>query len=137
MKMWQNPYRKLKKVSLSPVWIIVIHEIIIRKQCLCLTLIVIKVSGWKKNFTSCILFTSVTSEQNTMSKGHLALKKATISCEYDVHRIFFMLWACIKSELQRNLGVGKTMWNKNYPFTDIWSTHRYLIHSQFHSQKLQ
>ena len=37
-------------------------------------------------FTSCILFTSVTSEQNTTSKGYLALKKATISREYDVHR---------------------------------------------------
>ena len=36
-------------------------------------------------FTSCILFTSETSEQNTTSKGHLALKKATISREYDVH----------------------------------------------------
>ena len=81
-------------------------------------------------FTSCILFTSVTSEQNTMSKGHLALKKATLSCECNVHRIFFMLWACIKSELQRNLGVGKTMWNKNYPFTDIWSIHS-SIHRNF------
>ena len=39
-------------------------------------------------FTSCILFTSETSEQNTTSKGHLALKKAIISREYDVHRIF-------------------------------------------------
>ena len=42
-------------------------------------------------FTCCILFTSVTSEQNTMSKGHLALKKATISHEYDVHSYFFSL----------------------------------------------
>ena len=40
--------------------------------------------GWM-DFTSCILFMSVTSEQNTTSKGHLALKKATISREYDVH----------------------------------------------------
>ena len=39
-------------------------------------------------FTSCILFTSETSEQNTTSKGHLALKKATISREYDVHSLF-------------------------------------------------
>ena len=36
-------------------------------------------------FTSCILFTSVTSEQNATSKGHLAMKKATISHEYDVY----------------------------------------------------
>ena len=40
-------------------------------------------------FTSCILFTSETSEQNTTSKGHLALKKATISREYDVHSCIF------------------------------------------------
>ena len=42
-------------------------------------------------FTSCILFTSVTSEQNAMSKGHLALKKATISHEYDVHSFFYSI----------------------------------------------
>ena len=28
------------------------------------------------------------SEQNTMSRGHLALKKATISLENDVHSFF-------------------------------------------------
>ena len=36
-------------------------------------------------FTSCILFTSETSEQNTTSKGHLVLKKGQISREYDIH----------------------------------------------------
>ena len=33
--------------------------------------------------------TSVTSEQNTTCKGHLAFQKATISLEYDDHSFFF------------------------------------------------
>ena len=41
-------------------------------------------------FTSCILFTSETSEQNTTSKGHLALKKRSFN---QVNQLFIVLSA--------------------------------------------
>ena len=54
-------------------------------------------------FTSCILFTSVTSEQNTTSKGHLALKKATISRECDVHSCIFHPLTSISINVRTNM----------------------------------
>ena len=50
---------------------------------------------------------------------------------------FFLLiedYGYSKSRTKIGVSVDTKVWEKNSdPFTDIWSTHRYLIHSQFHA----
>ena len=53
---------------------------------------------------------------------------------------FFLLiedYGYSKSRTKIGVSVDTKVWEKNSdPFTDIWSTHRYLIHSQFHASNM-